>query len=229
MTTPDVLRILIADDHEGFRSELREALSHHADMQVVADVSNGRDAILCVRSLAPGCLDVALMDIEMPIMNGIDATAEIVAHHPRLAVIVLTVSTLDSDLFAGLESGAVGYLNKSLSPDNLVRTLRDFHRNGSLPMSRVMAGKALAQFQQRKQAAAGRAEQWTGASLTRREREILRRIARGAHDREIAAGLVVAETTIKTHVRHILRKLGARNRAEAVAHVDPDVRPDQSS
>jgi DNA-binding NarL/FixJ family response regulator len=222
MSDADVLRILIADDHAGFRNELRETLSHQTDMRVVADVSNGRDAILCVRSLAPGCLDLVLMDIEMPIMNGIDATTEIVAHHPGLAVIVLTVSTLDSDLFAGLESGAVGYLNKSLSPENLVRTLRDFHRNGSLPMSRVMAGKALVWLQQRKQAAVVRTEPWASVGLTRREREILRRIAGGAHDREIAAGLVVAETTIKSHVRHILRKLGARNRAEAVAHVDRD-------
>jgi DNA-binding NarL/FixJ family response regulator len=219
MSIPEALRILIADDHAGFRNELRETLMHEADMRVVAEVSNGRDAILCVRSLGPSSLDMVLMDIDMPILNGIDATAEIVARHPELAVIVLTVSTLDVDLFAGLESGAVGYLNKSLSPQNLVRTLRDFHRTGSLPMSRVMAAKALARLQ-RRPAAPSRTEEWVNMGLTRREREILRRIAGGAHDREIAAGLVVAETTIKTHVRHILRKLGARNRAEAVAHAD---------
>jgi DNA-binding NarL/FixJ family response regulator len=220
MSIPGVIRILVADDHAGFRNELRETLTHEADMRVVAEVSNGRDAILCVRSLGPDCLDMVLMDIDMPIVNGVDATTEIVAHYPGLAVIVLTVSALEADLFAGLESGAVGYLNKSLSPQNLVRTLRDFHCNGSLPMSRVMAGKALARLQRRQPAAVMRAEEWTSMGLTGREREILRRIAGGARDREIAAGLVVAETTIKTHVRHILRKLGARNRAEAVAHVD---------
>ncbi|HEX8968460.1 MAG TPA: response regulator transcription factor, partial [Chloroflexota bacterium] len=112
--------------------------------------------------------------------------------------------------------GAVGFLNKSLSPATLTRTLRDFRFNGSLPMSRVMAGKALAYLQH--QPGAPRPVQPTRL-LTWREREILRQVAGGAHDREIAAVLVVAETTVKTHIRHILRKLGARNRAEAVARL----------
>jgi DNA-binding NarL/FixJ family response regulator len=218
MNTNDFLRILIADDHEGFRHELRQTLAREPDVQVVADESNGADAVLRVRALRPYGLDLVLMDIDMPIMNGIDATAEIVATDPSLPVIILTVSTLDRDLFEGVRSGAIGFLNKNLSPATLTRTLRDFRRNGSLPMSRVMAGKALAHLQHRKTVTAEH-QPPPDTSLTWREREILRRIAGGARDREIATALVVAETTIKTHVRHILRKLGARNRAEAVARL----------
>jgi DNA-binding NarL/FixJ family response regulator len=151
-------------------------------------------------------------------MNGIDATAEIVITYPSLAVIILTVSTLDRDLFAGVRSGAVGFLNKSMSPSTFTRTLRDFRRNGSLPMAGVMASKALAHLQHRQTAPVASAPA-ADTALTGREREILRRIAGDARDREIASALVVAETTIETHVRHILQKLGARNQAEAVAHL----------
>lgn len=218
MSAPDILRVLLADDHEGFRHELCDALARQPDIQVVGDESNGADAIQRVRALRPHGLDLVLMDIDMPIMNGIDATAEIVATDPSLPIIILTVSTLDRDLFAGVRSGAVGFLNKNLSPDLLMRTLRDFRHNGSLPMSRVMASKAMAHLQHQQTTRAA-SEASLAASLTRRERDVLRRIARGAHDREIAAALVVAETTIKSHVRHILRKLRARNRAEAVARL----------
>ena len=220
VTTAHGLRILIADDHEGFRHELCETLAREADIQVVADESNGRDAVLRVHALRPHGLDLVLMDIDMPVMNGIDATAEIVATDPSLPVIILTVSILDRDLFAGIRSGAVGFLNKNMSAATFVRTLRDFRRNGSLPMSRIMAGKALAHLQHM-QARQATGQPSTDPSLTWREREVLKQIARGAHDREIAAAMVVAETTVKTHVRNILRKLGARNRAEAAARLWP--------
>jgi DNA-binding NarL/FixJ family response regulator len=158
------------------------------------------------------------MDIDMPFMDGIEATAQIVASHPLLPVIILTVSSRDRDLFAGITSGAIGFLNKTLSSGALVRTLRDFRRTGSLPMSRVAAGKVVVYLQQR-QAATSETTRSAMSKLSDRERQILKRIADGARDREIAADLVVGESTIKTHVRHILRKLGARNRAEAAARL----------
>ncbi len=219
------LRVLLADDHEGYRHELRYALTRDADIRIVDEASNGADAIHRVRALRPHNLDLVLMDIEMPVMNGIEATAEIVASDAKLAVIMLTVSTLDQDLFAGISRGAVGFLNKNLSQAMLVRTLRDFWSNGSLPMSRVAAGKALS-YLRHYQAEPAPAPTRASRRLSWREREVLSRIAGGAHDREIAAALVVAETTIKTHVRHILRKLGARNRAEAVARFRIDGRLD---
>jgi DNA-binding NarL/FixJ family response regulator len=221
MSAAKALRILIADDHEGYRREMRHTFARDPDIQIVDEVSNGAEAIRRVRVLRPHKLDLVLMDIDMPVMNGIEATAEIVASDPNLPVIILTVSTLDEDLFAGISSGAVGFLNKDLSPGILIRTLHDFRSNGSLPMSRIAAGKAFS-YLQHHQAKPAPAPPRASRGLSRREREILTRIAGGAHDREIAAALVVAESTIKTHVRHILRKLGARNRAEAVARVRAD-------
>jgi len=215
------LRILIADDHEGYRRELGCAFARDPDIQIVDEVSNGAEAIRRVRALRPHKLDLVLMDIDMPVMNGIEATVDIVASDPSLAVIILTVSTLDEDLFAGISSGAVGFLNKNLRPGMLMRTLHDFRCNGSLPMSRIAAGKAFS-YLQHHQAKPAPVPPRASRRLSWREREILTRIAGGAHDREIAAALVVAESTIKTHVRHILRKLGARNRAEAVARLRPD-------
>jgi DNA-binding NarL/FixJ family response regulator len=214
------LRILIADDHEGYRDELCDTLAREPDLQVVAAESNGADAVRRARSLRPHGLDLVLMDIDMPVMNGIQAAAEIEATDPDLPLIILTVSTLDRDLFAGMHSGAVGFLNKNLTSATLVRTLRDFHHNGSLPMSRIMASKALAYLRQQ-QATLDVAQPTASSGLSSREREVLKRIAGGAHDREIASALVVAETTVKTHVRNILRKLGARNRAEAAARLGP--------
>jgi DNA-binding NarL/FixJ family response regulator len=216
MIPSDFLRILIVDDHEGFRRELRETLEREKDIHVVASEANGADAIRRVCALRPHGLDLVLMDIDMPIMNGIDAVQEISSQDPSLPVIILTVSTLDRDLFAGMGCGAVGFLNKNLSPSSLIRTLRDFRMNGSLPMSRVMAGRVLAHLRHQDTRLTALRTQAVD-TLSRREQQILLRIAAGAHDREIAAALVVAETTIKTHVRHILAKLGARNRAEAVA------------
>ena len=218
MNATDPLRVLIVDDHEGYRNELRHILDGEADVHVVADVSNGAEALRRVHQLRPDALDLVLMDIDMPFMDGIEATAQIVASHPLLPVIILTVSSRDRDLFAGITSGAIGFLNKTLSSGALVRTLRDFRRTGSLPMSRVAAGKVVVYLQQR-QAATSETTRSAMSKLSDRERQILKRIADGARDREIAADLVVGESTIKTHVRHILRKLGARNRAEAAARL----------
>jgi DNA-binding NarL/FixJ family response regulator len=216
VNSPQRLRILIADHHEGFRHELRDTLAREPDFLVVAAESNGADAVRRVRALRPHGLDLVLMDIDMPVMNGIEAVAHIAETDPDLPLIILTVSTLDRELFAAMDSGAVGFLNKNLSPATLVRTLRDFHRNGSLPMSRIMAAKALAHLRQEQ---ATLAQASPASNLSSREREVLGRIAGGAHDREIASAMVVAETTVKTHVRNILRKLGARNRAEAAARL----------
>jgi DNA-binding NarL/FixJ family response regulator len=223
-----VVRVLIADDHERFRMDLAETLEREPDIHVVATESNGADAVRRVRALDTDDLDLVLMDIDMPIMNGIEATREIAALYPELPIVILTVSTLDSDLFAAIDCGAVGFLNKNLSPASLTRTLRDFWSNGSLPMSRVQAGKVIHRFQQRVLDAALVRPNIVD-QLSWREQEILARIAAGARDREIAAALFVAETTIKTHVRHILLKLGARNRAEAAARMrmrTPDAHPE---
>jgi len=213
--TTSRLRILVADDHAPFRRELVEVFMRQPDFQVVAEASDGAEAARLARTLRPGGLDLVIMDIEMPVQDGIAATAEITANDPDLPVIMLTVSSLDVDLFGALRAGAVGFLSKHLTPVVVVRTLRDFQQNGSLPMSRQMAAKMLGYLRPR-----GRSDPLVSLEregLTQREGQVLAMIAAGAHDREIAAALQVAETTIKTHVQHVLRKLHARNRAEAAA------------
>jgi DNA-binding NarL/FixJ family response regulator len=179
-----------------------------------------------VRDLRPDGLDLILMDIDMPGMDGIATTERIAAEHPNLPVVMLTVSTLDRDLFEAVRVGAVGFLSKSLSPDALVRALRGFRRGESLPMSPALAQKVLGYFKGVPTAApqpvtmvASTEPQLADTGLTSREQEVLELIAQGARDREIAERLVVTESTVKKHVQNILRKLHARNRVEAVAHL----------
>ena len=215
------LRLLIVDDHAFFRRGIREILNEEEDMEVVAEASSGEQAIQLVRELRPHGLDLLLMDIDMPGLDGISATAQIAAEYPDMPVIMMTVSTLDRDLFEALRVGAVGFLSKSLSPDALARALRGFKRGESLPMSSDVAQKVLGYFKgtpaepQPPSAAAQQAE----TSLTPREQGVLELIAVGARDREIAERLIVTESTVKKHVQNILRKLHARNRAEAVARL----------
>jgi len=215
------LRLLIVDDHAFFRRGIREILNEEEDMEVVAEASSGEQAIKLVRELQADGLDLMLMDIDMPGLDGISATAQIAAEFPDMPVVMMTVSSLDRDLFEALRVGAVGFLSKSLSPDALARALRGFRRGESLPMSSDVAQKVLGYFKgapvepQPPSVETQRAE----TTLTVREQEVLELIALGARDREIAERLIVTESTVKKHVQNILRKLHARNRAEAVARL----------
>lgn len=221
------LRILVVDDHAFFRRGLREMLNEEQDIEVVAEAADGEEAIRRVRLLWPHGVDVVLMDVDMPKMDGITATRRIVAEYPGLPVVILTVSALDRDLFETARAGAVGFLSKNLSPAALARALHDFHRDGSLPMSPVMASRVLAHFQQMITSAAQPAGERHNADqdgrtealedrLTPREREVLGLLAQGSRDREIAQQLVLTEHTVKKHVQKILSKMGARSRVEAV-------------
>ena len=214
------LQVLLVDDHDAYRHAIAEAINAEDDMCVVAEAADGEQAVWLAQYLWPSRLDLVLMDIEMPRLDGIAATARIVASHPELPIIMLTVSDLDEHLFNAIRFGAVGYLRKTVSPEALVRCLRDFHRDNALPMSRVMARKVLAYFQERR--AHVPHEPALDVSLTPlspREHEVLELVARGARDRDIAEQLIIAERTVKKHVESILRKLHARNRAEAAARL----------
>jgi DNA-binding NarL/FixJ family response regulator len=212
---------MIVDDHAFFRRGIREILNEEEDMEVIAEASSGEQAIQLVRELRPDGLDLVLMDIDMPGLNGLSATAQISAEYPDMQVVMMSVSTLDRDLFEALRAGAVGFLSKSLSPDALARALRGFKQGESLPMSSDLAQKVLGYFRgapvepQPPSIETQQAE----TSLTPREQEVLELIALGSRDREIAERLVVTESTVKKHVQNILRKLHARNRAEAVARL----------
>ena len=214
------LRILIADDHDLFRHALAELIGSEPDMEVVGESIDGEQTVSLTRLLRPERLDLLLLDINMPRLDGIRAAEQINATDPALPIVMLTVSTLEGNLFDAVRAGAVGYLSKALAPQAVVRALRDFYWEGALPMSRVMALKVLEYFRQ--QVASGlRAPYPPDAigALSPRERQVLGLIARGAHDHEIAEQLVIAERTVKKHVQNILRKVHARNRAEAVARL----------
>lgn len=159
---PPPLRLLLADDHAFFRRGLREVLEEGGEMRVVAEAADGEEAVRLVRTLWPGGLDLVLLDIEMPRLDGIGASKRILAEAPGLPVVMLTASTDDQDLLTAAEVGALGFLTKGLAPEALVRALRDFHREGALPMSRPMAAKVLAHLHRRTRA--GEAE--TAAPLT---------------------------------------------------------------
>jgi DNA-binding NarL/FixJ family response regulator len=211
------LRILIADDHAFFRRGLREVIDDEPDMCVIAEASDGDQAIRRARELRPNRLDLILMDIDMPGIDGIKATERITTEDPDLPIVILTVSTLDRNLFDAVRVGAIGFLSKSLAPDALIRALRSYHRDQALPMSAVMAARVLSYLQ--KELPKNHPVEPPQVTLTPRESEVLEHIRRGARDHEIAASLVVSESTVKKHVQNILRKLHARNRVEAITRV----------
>jgi DNA-binding NarL/FixJ family response regulator len=243
----DRLHILIVDDHALFRGGLRQLIEQEDDMRVVGEASNGEEAITFIREWAgrekagrhragretPVSLDLVLMDIDLPGMDGIGATRRVRAEFPDLPVIMLTVSTLDRDLIEAVEAGAVGFLTKSLSASALIRALRDFRAEGALPMDPTMAARVVAHFQRRiaapgsQPAPAADTREWLEERLTPREQQVLTQLTSGARDREIADRLVIAERTVKNHVQSILRKLGARNRTEAVARFHNSARIDE--
>ena len=210
------LRILIADDHAVFRRGLRGVLGEEPDIRVVADVADGADAVRLARELGREELDLVLLDIEFAGLDGIAIIRQLVSEVPGLPVVVLTASAAEADLIAAVWAGATGYLSKQLAPAALVRALRDFHGGGALPMSRAAAARVLAYFRRavtEPEVAPGPvAGHLLAELLTPREREILVLLADGARDREIAEHVVLANMTLKTHVQHILRKLGARYR-----------------
>ena len=216
---PRRLRILVADDHALVRRGLCDVLDEAEDIEVVAEAGDGAEAIQLARALRPNGLDLVLMDIDMPGLDGIEAVRRLTAEHPDLPVVMLTVSMLERDLLAAVEAGAVGFLSKSIAPDALVRALRDFHRDGALPMSRTMAARVVGHLRaaaHREQPACGAADESSAPKLTAREREVLELMSRGARDREIGDRLGLSQFTIKKHVKSLLHKLGARNRVEAV-------------
>lgn len=215
------LRLLLVDDHAFFRRGLREVLEEEHDLRVVAEAADGAAGVARALALWPDGLDLVLMDIEMPRLDGIGAAKRILEGAPGLPVVMLTAVVDDEALLGAVRAGAIGFLSKGVSPDAMVRALRDYHRDGALPMSRTMAAKALAHFRTAAAGAAAPADTApspTVRALTPREREILALLAEGLRDREIAALLVLSEATVHVHVKHLLRKLGVRNRTTAAAH-----------
>ena len=205
------MRILLADDHKLFRSSLRSLLEAR-DLEVVGEANNGREAIDLATALKP---DLVLMDLSMPVLNGIEATRLLTAAMPEIKVVVLTASMEDEDLFDALRAGAHGYLLKSLEADSFFDFL-DRALAGEPALTPELSRKVLAAFSKRDPS---RRPAEAPDALTAREREVLELMVEGiTSNRQIAKHLDVAENTVKYHVRNILDKLHLNNRAQAVSH-----------
>lgn len=210
------IRILLVDDQALFREGLHTLLSVHDDLAVVGEAGNGQEAIDAVEQLAP---DVVLMDLRMPVLNGVAATRQITQSAPNSRVIVLTTFDDDEYVFDGLRAGAVGYLLKDVPSAKLVEAIRAAARGESFLQPSV-AAKVVAEFSRMSDLEATSAntavaQQDLVEPLSERELEILGVLATGASNREIANKLFITEGTVKNHVTNILGKLGVRDRTQA--------------
>jgi DNA-binding NarL/FixJ family response regulator len=199
MDEKKTIRILTVDDHPLLREGIAAIIKSQPDMTLIAEAANGRDAIERFNRHQP---DVTLMDLRLPDMSGLDAMAAIRADFPDAAVMILTTFEGDVEIQRALERGARGYMLKSAPPNELIDAIRQ-----------VAAGKKRIPAE----IAAQLAEHLSDEGLTLREIEVLRQIAGGSRNREIGARLFISEETVKVHVKHIMEKLGASDRTQAVA------------
>lgn len=204
-----MLRVLIVDDHALFREGLVSLLSAQPDFQVVGQAGSVREAIVAARDLRP---DLVLMDFGLPDGTGLEATRAILAEQPQIQMVFLTIHEDDERLFAAIRSGAKGYLLKDVPMAKLLAYLRGLER-GEAAVSGAMTSHILSEFSRLQ--APPQSDQAQVTELTPREAEVLRELAGGATNQEIASRLVISENTVKHHVRSILTKLNLRNRREA--------------
>lgn len=206
-------RVLLVDDHVLFRKGLANLLASKPWIEVVGEAGDGHEAVEKARQLMP---DLILMDIQMPVCDGLRATQIIKKELPYVKIVILTVSDDDRSLFEAIKAGAQGYLLKNLEPDDLFGMLAGVVR-GEAAITRVMAAKILNEFA----VLSRRVEPVPTASpvsnLSAREREVLDLVVKGATNKEIAAQLCITENTVKNHLRNILEKLHLENRVQAAA------------
>lgn len=199
MSTPGQIRILSVDDHPLLHEGVAIVIKNQPDMLLVAEATNGQQAIQHFRQHTP---DVTLMDLRLPDMSGIDAMIAIREEFPEARVIILTTFAGDVEIQRALAAGARAYVLKSMPPKELVDVIRQVHAG----KKRIPA-----------EIAAHLAEHYSDEALTAREIEVLQQIAAGNRNRDIADKLFIAEETVKVHIKHIMEKLGASDRTQAVA------------
>lgn len=226
------IRVLLVDDQPLLLQGFAMILSVEDDIQVVGQVTDGSAAVAAVPELRP---DVVLMDVQMPVLDGIEATRRIVAEHPEVKVVILTTFDRDDYIFDALEAGASGFLLKNADPDDLVDAVRAAAEGHALlsPEVTIRVLHRMARGTDERPGGAegskpGQGDDIPLPQLTGREREVLALMARGLSNAEIAAEAFVGEATVKTHVSNVLAKLGVRDRVQAViaAYDSGLVRPD---
>ena len=204
------VRVLIVDDDDLMRAGLRGVLAQDKDIEVVGEVGDGRDVTYRARTARP---DVILMDIRMPDVDGIAATREVLRELPDVRVVILTTFEQDDYIFGALRAGASGFLLKRTAPEDLIAAIHTIAAGDSL-LSPSVTSRVVARMARQPEPDASRDARL--AELTPREREVLELVARGHSNSEIAAALVIEESTVKTHVKRVLAKLDARDRVQAV-------------
>jgi DNA-binding NarL/FixJ family response regulator len=206
------MRILIADDHSLFRDGITSLLKA-SGFEVIGEARDGEQAVRETLRLKP---DIVLMDLNMPVMNGLQALRQIRASAPAIKVVMLTISDRNEDLVTAIESGAYGYLLKSLDSQSFIASLRGLEQ-GKAPLSGELTSHLLDHIaHQAKNATPFEASR--PPALSEREVEILQLIAQGLQNKSIAEELKISENTVKYHLKHILQKLNLKNRAEAAAY-----------
>lgn len=203
----DPIRVLIVDDHAPFRAGLRALLTSVPEVEVAGEAENGEDAIREAAKLQP---DVILMDIQMPGMNGIEATRLIYQSSPHIGVIVLTMFEDDDSVFAAMRTGARGYLLKGADQTEILRAIHSV-KNGEAMFGPAIARRLINFFAQ-----IHPHSQHPFPELTEREREVLDLLARGTSNAEIASALVISQKTVRNHVSNIFNKLQVADRAQAI-------------
>jgi len=205
------IRVLLADDHDLFRQGVRRLLEGVSDLEVIGEGRTGEETVRLVEDLIP---DIVLLDITMPGLSGIDAARLIKTASPRTGVIMLTVHADEEFLFEAIKAGAMGYLLKDASPDDLVRAIRLIYGGEGL-LAPSMAAKVMREFARTREA-----KELAGVlnPLTVREIEILQHVAEGLANKEIAHKLSISERTVKNHLSNIMEKLHVNSRTQAAVY-----------
>ena len=203
------IRVFITDDHQIVRRGIRQLLSTEKGIEVIGEASNGREAVAGVEQLKP---DIVLMDLVMPVMDGIEAIRQIKAGNSSTQILVLTSFATDDKVFPAIKAGALGYLIKDTSPDELINAIRQVHK-GEPTLHSSIAQKLLKEISHSSDSAPVSLD-----PLTEREVEVLKLIARGLSNQEIAETLVVSVATVYTHVSRVLDKLHLASRTQAALY-----------
>jgi Response regulator containing a CheY-like receiver domain and an HTH DNA-binding domain len=206
MSPEESMRVVVADDHPMFREGLVVALGALPGIEVVAEAASGEEAVAAASRLQP---DVVVMDVNMPVLNGIDATRRIVAESPHIGVLVLTMFDEDESVFQAMRAGARGYLLKGSAREDILRAVHAVGRGDAI-FGPALARRLIGYF------ASGRAGAVPFGDLTEREREVLELVARGRSNAEIARQLSISAKTVRNHVSNVFAKLQVSDRAQAI-------------